>query len=264
MSKSMSTRIRFLGTSGSVATTSRANAAFALDLGSEIGTWLVDAGPGTLERLDRFDVGLDSIEHIFLTHQHGDHMLGIPLLNNARWESGEHGPLTIHGPRPTLSAIEQVTRLAFPDQRQRLKDSVEFHSHSAARPSLELVAGVRVRTVAAAHNVPAVAYRFDTPGGPVVFSGDTAPSDEIARLAEGARLLVHDATFSPTHVRPNPPGHSTAREAGQVAARAGVERLALVHLSPRVAANLDEALSEARAVFNGHVFIPDDGFVLTL
>jgi ribonuclease BN (tRNA processing enzyme) len=172
-----------------------------------------------------------AIEHVFVTQQHGGHVLGLPMLNNARWDSGDQQLLTIHGPSAALSAVRRVTLAVFPDHRDRLRAFLSFHPHSTAvRIATERVGAIPVRSAPATHNVPAVAYRFDLPGGAMVFSGDTGPATLIADLAGGADLLVHDATFSGLRkADTNTPDHSTPRDAGHVAARAGVRALALVH-----------------------------------
>lgn len=87
-------------------------------------------------------------------------------------------------------------------------------------------------------------------GVAVVYSGDTRPSDEIVRLAEGADLLIHESTFSEElRERAWTEGHSTARGAAQVASMAGVKRLILTHFSARYPdASLLEG--EARAIFS--------------
>jgi ribonuclease Z len=240
------------------------NAAFAVSDGVEPPRWLVDCGPGIVRRLSESDLYIGAIEHVFLTHQHGDHLLGVPMLNNARWDLGNHAHLTIHGPASALAAVRRVTHAVFPDHRARLRKSVSFHVHSTALPVTdERIGAVLVRSAPARHSVPAVAYRFDLSEGAVVFSGDTAPSETIAELARGADLLIHDATFSGSReAGTNEPDHSTPRDAGHVADRAGVRSLALVHLPPEASGFEDEIRREASAVFHGEVLIPNDGDVI--
>jgi len=98
------------------------------------------------------------------------------------------------------------------------------------------------------------------PGRKVVYTGDTRPHDAVVSAAEGADLLVHDATFANDAAeRAADTGHSTAGEAAEVANRAGVRALALTHVSSRYAGDARE-ITEGAAGFEGEdVFVAHDG-----
>ena len=107
--------------------------------------------------------------------------------------------------------------------------------------------GVRVTAILVQHApvFPALAYRFDTPDGSVVFSGDTGPCDNLVRLAEDADFLVHeviDVGLIADRVAKLPnrdtilnhltESHTSPEDAGRIASRAGVKTLVLTHLVP--------------------------------
>ncbi len=93
-------------------------------------------------------------------------------------------------------------------------------------------------------------------GRKVVITGDTRPTEPVIELAQGASVLVHDSTFGSSELdRALETGHSTAREAAEVAVVAGVTTLVLTHISSRH--SWRELRDEARAVFPG-TLIPRD------
>ncbi len=88
------------------------------------------------------------------------------------------------------------------------------------------------------------------PGRKVVISGDTRPSRAMVLAAQGADLMVHEATFSAEEgEKAVQTGHSTAAEAAGVARDAGVRRLVLTHISARYTREAPELVAEARATF---------------
>jgi ribonuclease Z len=86
------------------------------------------------------------------------------------------------------------------------------------------------------------------PGRTIVYPGDTAPVEVVQVLAEGADLLIHEATFGAEEsARAHETQHTTAVQAATLAREAGVQLLALTHLSPRYAGA--ELVKEAREIF---------------
>lgn len=128
---------------------------------------------------------------------------------------------------------------------------------------------------------PTFAYRFDTPDGSVVFSGDTAPSDNLINLAQGADVLVHEAldqpymgslidkafeafgegaaTLASTIKEHLFSSHTFSTDVGKVAAAAGVKTLALNHLAPADHLVPERTwLDNAQQGFTGKVVLGED------
>jgi ribonuclease BN (tRNA processing enzyme) len=130
---------------------------------------------------------------------------------------------------------------------------------------------------------PAFAYRFDTAAGSVVLSGDTAPSKNLVRLAQGADLLVHEvyddgpdeeedvaeatdeeAWEAQRRHHHMVTSHTGLSEVGRVAAEAGVRRLVLTHFIPGDDARPDEHWLAGVKDFDGEVVVAADLMELNL
>jgi ribonuclease BN (tRNA processing enzyme) len=103
--------------------------------------------------------------------------------------------------------------------------------------------------------MPNLAIRADVGARSLVYSSDTRPCPEVTGLAHGATVLVHESTFA----RPDPAQwHSTARQAGEIARRAGVRRLFLTHIGYRHHRTLGKLVADAARAFDGPVAVAEE------
>jgi ribonuclease Z len=281
----------FAGTAGSVPTARRGMPAILLRRGGD--RLLFDCGEGTQRQLLR-TVGLPDLHAVFLTHHHADHWLGLPGMLKSFDLRDRDAPLTVYGPPGTgelMRAMRLVYgRLGYPFTVVELDagESVRYDGYEVgafnvrhrthafgyaivedSRPGrfdAELAAelGVpfgpdfgRLQRGETVNGVrPEQVVGPERPGRKVVLSGDTTPCDMVRFAAHEADLLVHEATFTEDERdRAQQTGHSTARQAAEVAREAGVRLLALTHLSTRYGGG--EIRDEAKAVFERTV-VPRD------
>lgn len=232
--------VAFLACGWSLAST-RAHAT-AIALQTDEGVILVDAGGDAIKGLVR-TFGTEQLSHIYLTHEHPDHLYALPgLIHHLRF-ADEREALHIHGPAPAL------------ERAQAALDALGVRCpFELAWGEIAVEAGGddRARWVPAAHSVPTLAYRF----GDVVVCGDTAPSERIEELAQGASLLVHEASHTDERLT-HENGHATPADAGRIAAAAEVDHLALIHVHP----SLGPAGAVDACPF-GPVTAPIDGLIL--
>ncbi|MFD1568907.1 MBL fold metallo-hydrolase, partial [Halolamina litorea] len=112
----MTLRTTFLGTGGAVPTTRRAPSAVMVHREGE--RFLFDCGEGTQRQMMRFNTGFD-VRHVFLTHLHGDHVLGLPGLLQT-WDFQDRtDSLAIHCP---------------PGSRRTIRDLIGAGGHDTAFP----------------------------------------------------------------------------------------------------------------------------------
>src|SRR4051795_7851971 len=282
----------FAGTAGSVPSARRGLPALLLRRGGD--SVLFDCGEGTQRQLVR-TVGLSDVSHVFLTHFHADHWLGLPGMLKSFELRDRDRPLSVLGPPGTVRLLEAVRfvygRLSYPFEVRDLEPGetvrwenwyvapfpVDHRGHGAVgyaivedpRPGrfdaeLAEQRGVapgpdfgRIQDGETVNGVrPEQVIGPERPGRKVVLSGDTAPCDMVRFAAHEADLLVHEATFTEEERdRALQTGHSTARQAAELAREADVRLLALTHVSTRYGGG--EIRDEARATFERTV-VPRD------
>jgi ribonuclease Z len=250
----------FLGTGGAFSAGRRSNPALLIETSGF--RMLVEVGPVIMQQLAHIGLQASEIGRLFVSHCHGDHALGFPMLALNRYRVAN--PLHIYAGISTVAALKTLWRLVYPGLDAHWA-SLQWHEISERGPQeTELAEGIVLHTVLVPHppGVPTLAARWDLGGRSVTFVTDTVPCAATADLAQGSDLLIHEASFSAV-LQPSVDAaahhHSTARQAGEVARQAGCVRLALVHLGPEIGDHPDVLIEEARAGADLQVMVPEDG-----
>ena len=275
------TRLILLGTGGGPRPRKASSASAQVIVANDT-AYVVDCGNGVARQLIFAGVALPKLRHIFITHHHSDHNADYGNLIWLAWAAGLRTRVDTWGPPP----LEKMTRLFFEmnayDIDTRIADEgrvplaplVHVHELSEGGPVMQ-DENVKVTTALVHHPpvVPSFGYRFDAPDRSIVISGDTAPSDNLIRLAQGADVLVHEVLYAPALDRlvarvPNAATlkqsimshHTTAEDAGRVAQAAGVKMLVLSHLVPADDPAITEQMwiDAARAHYKGPVVLGKD------
>ena len=217
---------------------------------------LIDSGGNPILRLEQAGLDFNDLTDLILTHFHPDHASGIPLLLMDMWLLGREAPLNIYGLHYTLDRLESL--MGF----YNWSDWPNFFPvifHRLPLKEMTPVLNCSDFTIHASpvrHFIPNIGLRVEFAQSQKVmaYSCDTEPCDEVVRLSENADVLIHEATGET-------PGHSSARQAGEVAKKAGAGRLYLIH-SPSGRYASGDPVAEAGENFRGTVALMKDFMVL--
>ncbi|HUP59574.1 MAG TPA: MBL fold metallo-hydrolase [Thermoanaerobaculia bacterium] len=236
--------------------------------------FVVDAGRGATLRIAATDLKYANLRAVFLTHLHSDHTAGLPDLFNTSWQFGRKTvPLELYGP-PGTRKLSKAMLDFFAEDIHLRRDLLEKHPAAGATIRTHIVregvvyddGEVKVTAFAVDHKPVkhAFGYRFDARGESVVISGDTRPAANLVRYAKGADVLVLEAYLPEHFLKVDTPEvaarlmsyHTSAEEAGAIAAEARVKTLVLTHLIP---ANAEETFRERAArKFGGKIIVGRD------
>jgi ribonuclease Z len=257
----MMVNVTFLGTGNAFSAGKRTNVCLLIEAAEF--RMLVETGPMVLEQLSRVGMRAIDVERLFVTHGHGDHVLGFPMLALNRL--GAATPLHVYAGLSTIASLRILSTLAF-SSLSTDQLNLRWHEISQEGPDeVELSTGVKLRTILPDYppGVPTLAARWEfDDGASVTFITDTRPGQASVELARDSDLLIHEASFSAIlepDADPYAHYHSTAQQAGEIARKAGCKRLALVHLGTESGDRPDVLIEEARAGTDLEVIVPDDG-----
>jgi ribonuclease Z len=268
-------KVVFLGTSGSLPTPERSSSCVAVKIGK--GVLLLDCGEGAQRQMVAAHIGFSRVKQIFITHLHGDHVLGVPGLLQSMTLQRREESLEIFGPRGLHAFLQGVSNTlggpAFPVTVHEIGEPgvvLEGHSfnvevcrgdhrleswayaikekprpgrfHPERARALGVPEGTLWKRLQEGEDVGvsgSIVKSLDVADAPrrgrvIIYTGDTRPSEEIVRLASGADLLIHEATFADDMIeRAKEDGHTTFSQAAGVAVQARVKHLILTHISSR-------------------------------
>ena len=238
--------------------------------------FVFDAGEGAAHQIAEAELHLNRIEAIFITALRDDHVLGLPALLVTPRASGRTSPVAVYGPAGTR---ETATRMwaAFDAARKEKTAALPPATRAVARAFIDTgsystdiepgivydSAGVRVTAFLVDHgaSTKSYGYRIDTPGRSIAISGDTRPSENLAKAAMGVDVLIHnvyalakvnDTSFYAASL-------ASAEEAGAMAARLTPRLLILTHILPNGRATDAELIAGVRrGGFTGQVVVGRD------
>ena len=273
--------IILLGTGNTLGGVYRAKSSTAVFAANQI--FLVDCGCGVVQRLLASGIGPNHINKIFFTHHHADHNGGFidffvtSSLN--RLDLGRHIPIEVYGPTNTEGIISKMRQSVDSDVASRKSTDGNWSKIIFNELNNGIIynkEGLVVTVFLVDHGPykPAVGYKFEYNGKKIVFSGDTAPNENVKFHSKKADILIHEAyntEWIKATVKQNPADdqtmkavmakHTSTIEAAKIAREAEVGHLVLTHHipSPVPVARIEKQYVRGVAeIFKGKISIGRD------
>ncbi len=190
-------RIMFLGTGGSTPTPNRNPSAIAVNREGEL--MLFDCGEGTQRQMMRAKTGM-TLNSIFITHFHADHMLGIPGLLQTMALQGRKEPLEMYGPRHVDKFLYHLLALGYGERSFEVKAIELKPGDVVKRPKYE------IRAIKTVHNVISIGYVLEEDRRPGRFKREKAielgvkPGPLFSKLQSGHSILVDGKEVRPEQI----------------------------------------------------------------
>ncbi len=217
---------------------------------------MIDCVNNPIHRLEQAGVDFMDVTDLILTHFHPDHVSGVPLLLMDMWLRGRKKLINIYGLHYTLDRMEKLMGMYSWENWPNFFP-VSFHRLPASEkiPLLDCDE-FTIKSSPVRHLIPTIGLRFEFKASQKVlaYSCDTEPCVEVVRLAEGVDFLIHEASGASL-------GHSSAAQAGQIAAQAEAGKLYLIHYPTGEYTN-ENLIAEARQHYQGEVDLATDFMTL--
>lgn len=221
--------------------------------------FLVDVGPTTLAAAERHGADLSRIDHVFITHLHGDHICGWPfLVLREIYLERRTRPLGVIGPPGTRERLEGLAHASYEEAVADAARSFPITYTEVERDSsrgLETVRGPSFDVEPLEHHTSSIGYRFHFDGLTVGVSGDTRWCPALERLSEGCDLLVLECTC----LRKPEFAHVSLEEIRSDRSRLGAKEIVLTHLDDAIARALEADPIEDVMAANDGLVLPFPG-----
>jgi len=261
---------------------------------------LFDAGDYAQKRMEQFQLPMDMLDAVFITHFHNDHIADLGEVMQRSYMLGRQKDLVIHGPNGTDAIVEGFNAIYRADSAYRTQHHSEeimpsefqfaaASEFSASENVIEVYRnnGVVVTAFRVAHPPvePVFGYTVEFAGKKVVISGDTLITDELRHQSTDADLLVMDimnyelVELMENGFRENGDHrnakifydireyHPDAAELGSMAEELRVKRLALTHFAPTLPTRqLTKRyyIDPVRKNYSGRVYADGDGTTIRI
>jgi ribonuclease BN (tRNA processing enzyme) len=233
-------KITFLGTGDSFGSGGR-HATSIFVQGNDFGV-LLDCGPSVLPSMKAKNYSATQVDAVFISHFHGDHFGGVPfLLLEYQYRGPRRRPLTIAGPPGTIDKMKGLTQILFPGLHSKTPP-YELAFRDLDSRQAEKVGPATLTPFPVKHFPDDVAYgfRLRLEGRIVVFSGDTAWTDELAKQSEDADLFVCECSS----FEPETEFHMSHRDLETRRDEIRAQRVVLTHADEQVIARRSELVFE--------------------
>jgi len=214
---------------------------------------LLDCGSGVVSNLGKVcNLQMNEPDAVILSHLHADHFCDLLVLRYARFlgmKNAQANALRVLAPdQPVL----EYALLPF-------RDSLDLET---INPEQRYFFGdIKFEFARTLHPYITYAVKATVAGKILVYTGDTAWSDELVAFCDNADLLLAEASFLEKNKGANIAGHLSASDAGRLATLAGVKKLVLTHFWPHE--DLSALYEEAKTMYQGEVVLAATGLILS-
>jgi ribonuclease Z len=244
-------KIIFLGTNGWYDSPTGNTVCILIE--TDKASMLLDAGNG-LYKADRY-IGPDKPVHLFISHTHLDHIIGLHILNKFKFKQG----LTIHTQPGTATALQTMFSSTYSLPFANLGYQVVIEEQEDLYKNQSFA----VQTAKMEHSVPTIGFRISIENKIIAYCPDTGYCDNAVKLAKEADLLIAECAFRSGEESEHWP-HLNPETAARIAVEAQAKKLALIHFDAFRYPTMEsrqKAQETAQAIFQNTIATIDEQFI---